>query len=338
MTRSPVQPVGALAPLLLAPDSDSASAEDGPVLGVNRYLDVASAPADAAHPGMTVPLAAPTDEVAEVWPADGPIRSGDHGGIRYAHSDRFLFCSARLPGSGSGAREVGRMYRELFALLARLDYPRLVRVWNHIAGINDRTGTGEETYRDFCVGRSLALEELGMLSDMPATTVIGAAAGGVELSLIATRGVDPVNVENPRQVPAYHYPSRYGRRAPNFARATYLPRHGDPAARGSVLVSGTASIIGHETRHVGDVRAQCRTALGNVELLVGPENLGRHGVDHAYGLADLRAAKVYVRHAEDLPAVREVCAELLPADGRVAYLRADICRADLLVEVEGVAT
>ncbi|WP_157163206.1 FkbO/Hyg5 family chorismatase [Actinoalloteichus spitiensis] len=336
MTRSPVRPVGALAPLLRAPGP--ARSEDGPVLGTNRYLAAASTPAPPPHPGMTVLLAAPTDEVAEVWPADGPVRYGDHGAIRYACSDRFLFCSARLPGSGSYAREVGRMYRELFALLARLDYPRLVRVWNHIADINGSTGAGEEVYRDFCVGRSLALEELGMLGDMPATTVIGAAAGGIELSLIATRGVDPVNVENPRQIPAYHYPSRYGRRAPNFARATYLPRHGDAAARGSVLVSGTASIIGHETRHAGDVRAQCRTALENVELLVGAENLGRYGIDHGYRLADLRTAKVYVRHPEDLPAVREVCAEMLPADGRVAYLRADICRSDLLVEVEGVAT
>ena len=65
-----------------------------------------------------------------------------------------------------------------------------------------------------------------------------------------------VPVENPRQVSAYRYPPTYG------------PRVADLLARGAgrtsaaatiaLFISGTASIVGHETVHQGDVRAQTR--------------------------------------------------------------------------------
>jgi hypothetical protein len=44
--------------------------------------------------------------------------------------------------------------------------------------------------------------------------------------------------------------------------------------------------------------------------------------------------KVYVRQPSDLGAIEEVLAGSLGASTPVVYLRADVCREDLLVEIE----
>jgi len=329
MTSS-VQPSPTLISRFLAPGAG------GPRLGALTYLN---GPRSEAPEGteLTVRMGVAGEALTETWVAGEPVCGGAYAGLTYTGCRDFVFCVGRIEEAGEYADATRRMYEDLFTLLARLGYKRLVRVWNYIGDINGRNARGQEVYRDFCVGRSHALEQLGMLYGMPATTVIGAEGDGIGIALLAAREAEPVNVENPRQTPAYHYPPRYGPRSPNFARATYVPPADDPLGRGTVFVSGTASIIGHETVHVGDVRAQTHTALENVSLLIGPANLSDYGVSHVYGLSDLRSAKVYVRHADDIPAVREICSKLLPEDGRVVYLHADVCRDDLLMEIEGVA-
>ena len=78
---------------------------------------------------------------------------------------------------------------------------------------------------------------------------------------------------------------------------------------------------------------QTREILRNIDAV-----LRQSGAQGAQGLTlqDLHY-KVYVRHATDQPAIQ---AELRHAVGgalRALYLQADICRADLLVEIEAVA-
>src|SRR3546814_7354125 len=61
-------------------------------------------------------------------------------------------------------------------------------------------------------------------------------------------------VENPRQVSAYRYPRQYGPQQPSFARAMLPP----PGSAMPLLLSGTASVVGHATAHVGELLAQDR--------------------------------------------------------------------------------
>jgi hypothetical protein len=127
-------------------------------------------------------------------------------------------------------------------------------------------------------------------------------------------------VENPRQVSAYEYPAQYGPK-PAFSRASIL---GD-----TLFISGTASIVGHETVHVDDVTGQTRETLANIEALVGEAN--RISGAGRFDMSTL-AYKVYVRHATDLPLIQSQLHTLT----QVLYLQADICRQDLLVEIEAV--
>jgi chorismatase len=211
------------------------------------------------------------------------------------------------------------------------------KMWNFIGGINEDNSEGLEIYRDFCRGRAEAFESRALDTAVPAATGVGSLGDGIAFYLLAGRPGRNTGVENPRQTPAYHYPSRYGPKSPRFARATHVRPAGPHHPKGWIYVSGTAGILGHESVHAGDVEAQCRVTLDNIARLIGPENLSAHGVTGAPGLPGLRKVKVYVRRRADLPVVRRVCEKAFPATAEAVYLNVDLCRSELLVEIEAIA-
>ncbi|MGM0658255.1 MAG: pteridine-dependent deoxygenase [Pseudomonadota bacterium] len=226
----------------------------------------------------------------------------------------------------AGPAEV--LYRRLIRTLgeSRFGYP--LRLWNYFPAIN--AGEGDrERYRRFCIGRGKALEAAG-LSDaqMCAATAIG--GGQQVMQLVALAGVAPgISIENPRQVSAWNYPRRYGPRQPAFARATGIALEDGKAG---LLVSGTASVIGHATAHPGDALAQTDEAASNLDALL----TNAAGVMNRPGLAafgEHSLARVYVRNPEDWPAIERRLRKRWPSL-RLCALRGDICRSDLLVEIE----
>jgi enamine deaminase RidA (YjgF/YER057c/UK114 family) len=137
-------------------------------------------------------------------------------------------------------------------------------------------------------------------------------------------------LENPRQVSAYNYPADYGPRSPTFSRGTlaYLP------GQELLFISGTASIVGHQTVSPGDAAGQCRESMVNIAAVVGEANrLCRSG---QFALNEL-SYRVYVRQAADFRVIRETLAPLI-GDAEVVYVQADICRHDLLLEIEAMAS
>ena len=104
-----------------------------------------------------------------------------------------------------------------------------------------------------------------------------------------------------------------------------------------MFISGTASITGSATQHASDAVRQTEETLDNIAALIAEENLARHGLPGlGTSLASLGLARVYVKRPEDYAAVRAVCERRLGALP-LTYAIADVCRKDLLVEIEGVA-
>ena len=105
----------------------------------------------------------------------------------------------------------------------------------------------------------------------------------------------------------------------------------------TTFVSGTASVVNQQTVHAGDAALQTEQTVENIAKLIAPENLVRHGLPGAgASLRDLAKLRVYVKRHEDYGACREVVERMLPGVP-VLYLRADMCRPELLVEIEAVA-
>jgi enamine deaminase RidA (YjgF/YER057c/UK114 family) len=134
-------------------------------------------------------------------------------------------------------------------------------------------------------------------------------------------------IENPRQTSAYRYPPKFGIHSPSFSRACVL---GESAGT-NLFISGTASIVGHETIHPGDVSAQARETLANLDALL--EEANRVVGTPRYSLDALKF-KVYVRRPRDLDAIQRVLSASLRPAAPILYLQADVCREELLVEIE----
>jgi enamine deaminase RidA (YjgF/YER057c/UK114 family) len=137
-------------------------------------------------------------------------------------------------------------------------------------------------------------------------------------------------VENPRQVAAYHYPELYGPKSPSFARGTVAGSDWD----GMVFVSGTASIVGHESVFPGDPGRQTEEAMRNVEAVL--DTAGVQGRGGPLG-ARLRSLRVYVRFPEQTEAIRRAILAAAGSAVPTAFLQAEICREELLVEIEATA-
>jgi len=219
-------------------------------------------------------------------------------------------------------------YREICATLDAENYPYLLRVWNYLPDIN-RDSHGTERYRQFNTARQQVLRECGrsLAGNVPAASALGAASDSPVVVYFLAGRTAPTFLENPRQVSAYHYPQQYGRHSPVFSRATLLRHSGGVA----LLISGTASIVGHRSLHIGDTAAQTRETLANIEALLAEANRLARGARFELGAL---AFKVYVRRPADLPVIKAELAAARDAGTRLIYLQADICRQDLLVEIE----
>jgi chorismate lyase / 3-hydroxybenzoate synthase len=333
------RPTSAPIPTFLDPLATADARLTGHVLGAVRYGDTSANPQlNDGHPTLLLHMVAdPADGFTEVWHTTSPVKSDELNGVVFAHDGEYLFCSGRVAPSTSYARPTRAAYLTALGVAEELGYTNLVRMWNFVNDINQSNGAGLEIYRDFCVGRAEAFEQKSYLTQqLPAATGIGSLGGGIGFYFIAARAGVRVNIENSRQTPAYRYPERYGPRSPSFARATYLGPDGAAGSDGQIYVSGTSSVVGHLTMHAGDVERQFQETLANLRHLVHADNLGRHGLDRGHDLTDLRNIKVYVRHRGHLDAVRELCAAAFDPAAEIGFLTVDICRADLLVEIEAM--
>lgn len=300
---------------------------------------------DMVHQSMEIPcMRVPmqrldaTDSFCEIWHGNGHLKQGQSGVIHYRYDDDVLFGVIEQPETGFIARE-GKTplqqatefaYRQIFALIELMRYPYLFRFWNYIADINGHSFELER-YRQFNLGRQDAFLAHGhsVAGNIPAACALGLGQGSLTIAFLAGR-VKPLAIENPRQVSAYQYPIQYGPRSPMFARACLVQLAQDEV----LFISGTASIVGHVTLHPADVVAQTQETIRNIEAVLTETN--RVSSQANFCLADLHY-KVYIRHPEDLEKIRMELTRHIGDSLDAVYLQADICRADLLVEIEGSA-
>jgi enamine deaminase RidA (YjgF/YER057c/UK114 family) len=162
------------------------------------------------------------------------------------------------------------------------------------------------------------------------------ACADIVMSCIAvgSEGKDLVLVplENPGQTAAFDYGKTYSPRSPKFSRAMAVITKGVAMT----FISGTASITDSESRFIGDIEGQTCQTLDNMQALVTAENFERHGIP-GYGgtLKDMALVRVYIKRQEDYAKARAIVEARL-GELPTVYAVADVCRPELLVEMEGI--
>lgn len=315
----------------LADDNKSNATSKRNVLAAVRYGTDHQTPRTNAEIDVALPLLGGPD--CELWTTADTVQYRHENGMRIASTSDAAFVSLSLPATGSDLEKCGHdTYIKLLDCLQSLGYPHLIRTWNYFPGINN-IQAGEERYQRFCVGRHHAFSEryYDFLPLLPAATAIGSAHSEITVFVLASTSPG-LHIENPRQTSAYRYPRQYGRVSPSFARAT-VKSWGDAI---HLYVSGTASIVGHASQHVGDVEAQLLEISKNLDALA--DTCRSNGINVAPGasLEDMDNVKVYIRRPQDLAIVRHAVETKLNRTAPTVYLQGDICREELLVEIEGM--
>ena len=279
---------------------------------------------------LRVPLQPHGASPFEVWRSNGPIRSGRDGDIAWSTDGQLLFGAIELDEQEIGIEAAAeRIYAQLVAFQARSATPRLLRIWNYLDAITLGEGDAER-YRQFCVGRARGMGDFDA-SQLPAATAIGRCDDQRVAQvywLAACQAGTPV--ENPRQVSAYRYPRQYGRQSPSFARAMLPPAGGHMP----LLLSGTASVVGHASQHVGELLAQIEETLANFDALLGAARLRAPALPAEFGPGT--RLKVYVRDQADLPVVAAALDQRFGNRVPRMLLHAAICRRELSMEIDGV--
>jgi chorismate lyase/3-hydroxybenzoate synthase len=258
----------------------------------------------------------------------------------------FALLSTRVADVGdlSPAQFEQRTFDAYVSIAARLADSRLrhpVRFWNHVPFITDPADAGRDNYMVFNAGRFRAFTSwfggpAQFDRDVATASATGHRGRDLVVHCLAT-DAPGVAVNNPRQVAPYHYSQRFGPLPPCFARATRLAN-----PPGLLLVGGTASVRGEDSVHADDLASQLRESFLNLAALTGAA-AGRKPTATAAAatvsrlLATFRELRVYYPNPKRTREIESAIRAAFPSLRQLEMLHADLCRAELLVEIEGVA-
>ncbi len=221
----------------------------------------------------------------------------------------------------SPAEQTGQTLAELQAVLARggFDLADTVRTWffleNILAWYDDFNRARTKIYSGvkFCTGSLPASTGVGARN--PAGTALTMSAWAFRPLTAAARAAE---MASPLQCPAPAYGS-------SFSRALEIVS--DTSRR--VFISGTASIApAGKTLWVDDARKQVELTMDVVEAILRSRGLT---------LADLTRATAYFRHPADVGVFTEWLAANQLTQMPVVSTQCDVCRDDLLFELEAEA-
>jgi chorismate lyase/3-hydroxybenzoate synthase len=255
------------------------------------------------------------------------IETGDRAALVTAIAHKARVCD----GDSFRRRAIG-VYGAIRRAVDLSPHRHIVRMWNHIPGIHDPLDSACDRYMHFNAGRFAAMcEWFDGAANIPKFVPAASGVGhdGQDLIVHALAMSEPgTPVENPQQVPAFRYSKRYGPLPPCFARATRISQP-QPA----LLIAGTAAITGELSRHIGDLRRQFELTIENLRILIRSGGCAQTVADP---LARMEQVRVYVLRSDDFAVVAKLARDVFAPTARLELVRADLCRADLLVEIEGM--
>ena len=251
--------------------------------------------------------------------------------IRSGRQKELITKGIRFLSEGDTALQSKAVFRRIGEILAAegLKTNEIVRQWNYIENITG-VKAGVQNYQMFNDARSAFYSEVEWTDGYPAATGIGCAAGGVAVSVYAVKDAARVSspIDNPIQVPAHKYSKRVlangceaVKTTPKFERARLLDD--------TVLISGTAAIKGEDSEISTDPSLQAKAAIEVVESLTTPGNIKPGNKRFRFN-----SLRVYIKREADAEAIIDT---LKAHWGQVPthYMIADICRPELLLEIEG---
>jgi enamine deaminase RidA (YjgF/YER057c/UK114 family) len=273
--------------------------------------------------------------------------------ISYTQVETDAFCEYYFSGItlADDAKSIQERIFGSFQLLERilveldLGMDDIVRQWNYLEDIIELGACDEgmqQNYQSLNNIRHTFYSRYVFNNGYPAATGIGMNSGGFVLECIAIKArkdIQIIPIKNPVQISAYDYSDNVlvgskiqGLSTPKFERAKLYTRVGNQF---DLLISGTAAIQKEKSLAGNDVDEQTKITLENIDKLLTSASLLLIEGNKKIIQTSLSYLRVYIKRKEDFIKVKSICdryAGLI----KPVYLFADICRDELLVEIEGI--
>ena len=227
-----------------------------------------------------------------------------------------------------------------------LNFSNIVRQWNYIENITNIPDKKQnyQHYQIFNDVRSDYYNKSKFIHGYPSATGIGTDICGLVINFIAistATNVQIVPVMNPGQIDAHKYSQkvlvgsgvykREDKSSPKFERGKMVRT--DEGTK--IYISGTAAILGENTIFPTDVEKQTIATINNIKKLVESESVLKFDDIQPVELSNYSYVRSYVKHKKDIDKVKRLCEKHFRSKC-FQYLISDICRDNLLVEIEGL--
>ena len=259
--------------------------------------------------------------------------------------NRYLISGGlRLKDPDAGLQDQSReSFRLMKGILEKegMDFSNVFRQWNYIESITGDI-SGSQRYQIFNDVRSEFYSTSDFSRGYPAATGIGMITGGAIIDFLAAIHGEVWPVRNPKQVDAHHYSKEVlaeNELSANLKKTTPKFERAKAIAFGQEIllyVSGTAAIKGEQSFARDDVYRQTLLTIDNIEQLTDLTNLRAHGIPLSdESQAEPVSFKVYIKSPSDVEKVQAAMNLKFGSMKNVLYLIGDICRPELLMEIEG---
>lgn len=209
----------------------------------------------------------------------------------------------------------------------------IYRQWNYIEGITT-LNDGRQNYQDFNDARSIFYSQASWMNGYPAATGIGTGRGGVMIEIYAQNG-NGINmpIDNPMQISAHNYSQNVlaGKTTKELSQKTTPKFERARITESTIYISGTAAIKGEESLPTNETTAQAAATMEIMDCLISKENIPVKSNGSIYD-----TLRIYVKHEADINNVQCFMNQHYPIPEKL-YLVCDICRPELLIEIEGTA-
>jgi enamine deaminase RidA (YjgF/YER057c/UK114 family) len=226
--------------------------------------------------------------------------------------------------------------------LENIGVQHIVRQWNYVGDITDFEN-GNQHYQLFNNARSEFYKNVDFPNGYPAATGISMSLKSIFVSVLAivpTSETIIAAIDNSLQIPAYNYSetvlvegkTNHLKTTPKFERGKYITN----GKSRIFYVSGTAAIRAEQSTNPNEAALQTRQTVENINFLISNENIQRYTIEKNVYLS-LNSIRVYVKRCQDYAAIKAEVEKAWP-NVTAIYLLAEVCRTELLVEIEGIAS
>ncbi|MEG1909753.1 MAG: hypothetical protein RR190_02150, partial [Bacteroidales bacterium] len=196
-----------------------------------------------------------------------------------------------------------------------------------------------QNYQVFNEVRDLYYKNNKQEQSYPAATGIGMANQGIIIDVIAVKNsARNIPIQSPIQKNAHGYEQNvlvgesldtHPKKTPLFERARLLGGNDNA----ELYVSGTASIKGQDTIDKENVLAQAKNTICFIHELCQQNNIKQNFQDFIGKTMEYKRVRVYVKPLQYTLTLEKNIQAMYPTTN-INMLTADICRDDLLIEIE----